>query len=424
MAPPAVWSGISSLFPFRCIQTHAAGSSRQQLFPLALCIKYRGQRSPVYFVPFPSLPFPSLPFPSLPFSPLHSMSSSPPPAPPPAPNVELLFGPLLIGTLLNTTLYGVLLVQMLMYFTRYKRDGKWLRFLALYLLIGETVNTVFDIGLIYEPLIVRYATTKALEVSPLLLRPDAAVTVLISTPIQLFVAWRVKIITKSYLFPALISILSIISLGGGLSVTIIVSLHSDYADFGSFHPYVITWLSSTAACDVILSAALIYSLYTRKTGVRPTDRYVDRIIRLTVQTGSITAVTALLDLLVFLFKPNTTLQFIWDFPLSKLYSNALLSTLNARIWTEEAAHPDVNVLFEQAPGSGSGQIDSVTGHYNVCGVYSSFGNTDSLHARLQPPIELHRRRREVSTHYVNHRVTQDLERGHDGGDDDQKDQPL
>ncbi|KAJ7624774.1 hypothetical protein FB45DRAFT_924192 [Roridomyces roridus] len=274
-----------------------------------------------------------------------------------APDVELLFGPLLIGVLLNTTLYGVMLVQMLMYFTRYRRDRKWFRLLALYLLIAETANTIFDIGLIYEPLIVRYATAKALEISPLMLRPDAALTVAISTPVQFFVAWRVKALTQSNVLPALICILSIASLVGGMSVTVNVSLQPEYADFPNFNPYVITWLSTTAACDVLLSTALIHSLYTRKSGVTPTDRQVDRIIRMTVQTGSITAIAALLDLFSFLFKPKTTLNFVWDFPLSKLYTNALLSTLNARPWHEESLRDTMNVLFEQTPtGSSSATV--------------------------------------------------------------------
>ncbi|KAJ7136611.1 hypothetical protein C8R44DRAFT_976148 [Mycena epipterygia] len=319
--------------------------------------------------------------------------SAPPSGPP---NVELLFGPMLIGVLLNTTLYGVLLVQMLMYYQRYKRDRTWFRYLALYLLIAETVNVVFDIGLIYEPLIFRYGTAKALDISPLLLRPDAAVTVAISTPVQLFVAWRVKMLTKSYFFPFLIALSSLISLGGGLSVTIMVTLHSAYADFASFHPFVITWLSSTAACDVILSGALIYSLYTRKSGVSATDRYVNRIISLTVQTGSITAIAALLDLFVFLFSPGTTLNFIWDFPLSKLYTNALLSTLNARPWKEEGSSEyTMNVLFEQTPANETARLNS----------FSAYA--------AQGPLELTRRRRELSSVDTNREGTEDPERGGD-----------
>ncbi|KAJ7086309.1 hypothetical protein C8R43DRAFT_1244922 [Mycena crocata] len=347
---------------------------------------------------------------------------------PPAPNVELLFGPMLIGVLLNTMGYGVILVQMLMYYDRYKPDPKGFRYLVLYLLIVETVNVVFDVGLIYEPLIVRYgntmctfsppflnllssdvATTKSLQISPLLLKPDAAVTVAISTPTQLFVAWRLKTLTESYLFSIPITILSLISFAGGISVTVNVSLHPEYAAFSNFEPFVITWLASTAACDVLLSAALIYSLYTRKnkdTSSRRLKNYIDRIIRLTLQTGSITAVAALLDLLVFLFTPvsapsdvhrsnehgfkNTTLNFIWDFPLSKLYTIALLSSLNARPRRDqEAREQSVNALFEETP--------SIPIHTS----------------RSETPLELYPRRYGDLSTFVANRDTEDLESGRD-----------
>ncbi|KAJ6594854.1 hypothetical protein B0H19DRAFT_1366610 [Mycena capillaripes] len=307
--------------------------------------------------------------------------------------VQDLFGPMLIGVLLNTTLYGVLLVQMSMYYKHYKQDRKWFRYLAFYLLIAETANVVFDVGLIYEPLITRYGTAKAREVSPLLLRPDAAVTVAISTPIQLFVAWRIQVITHSYFFPIIIGLTSLISFAGGLSVTTMVTLHSNYSSFANLHPFVTTWLSASAACDVILSAALIYSLYTRKSGERSTDRYINRIIRLTVQTGSITAIAALLDLFIFLFSPGSTLQFVWDFPLSKLYSNALFSTLNSRPWTEEASKDTTNVLFERSPIEvRSMRIPSVVGY-------------------AHPALELHRRRGEPSPWATHHGSREDLEGG-------------
>lgn len=102
----------------------------------------------------------------------------------------------------------------------------------------------------------------------------------ISTAVQLYVAWRIERLTEAYLFPILISVLSLVSLGeifnpsflrrprlnsmlgGGISVTYLVASHDDFAFALSpkFRPFVITWLSSSAACDVIMSAVLIYSL--------------------------------------------------------------------------------------------------------------------------------------------------------------------
>ncbi|KAJ7230023.1 hypothetical protein GGX14DRAFT_581925 [Mycena pura] len=230
---------------------------------------------------------------------------------------------MLIGVLLNTTLYGLFI-----YYKRYKRDRNWFRYLALFLLIVETVDVVLDINLIYEPLVSRWGTELCAlrsAASPDIQPGNPTALVAISTPIQLFVAWRIKILTQSYVFPALITLLALISFGGGLLVTIQVSLHPDYADFAHFRPFVITWLAASAVCDLVLSAALIYTLRSRKGGARTTDQHLDRIIRLTVQTGSISTVAALLDLFFFLFSPVSH-NFIWDFPLSKLYSNALLST--------------------------------------------------------------------------------------------------
>ncbi|KAJ7473029.1 hypothetical protein B0H11DRAFT_2236574 [Mycena galericulata] len=270
------------------------------------------------------------------------------PAPPPAPNVTLLFGPLLLGVILNTLLYGIMIVQAFMYYHRYRKDRPWFRYLVLYLVIMETVNWVCDVGLIYEPLIIRYATPEALLVSPVMLRPDAVLTVLVSTPIQLFIAWRVRVVTRSRILPSIISIFAIVSLGGGIAVTTIVTLRPRFTQFNEFHPEVITWLVSSAACDVFLTSSLVYSLWIRKTKIVSTDSYLNKIIRLTVQTGSITATGSLLDMILFVVLPNTTLNFMIDFPLSKLYTNSLISTLNARPWREEVSQPDApNVLFEE-----------------------------------------------------------------------------
>ncbi|KIJ36577.1 hypothetical protein M422DRAFT_260916, partial [Sphaerobolus stellatus SS14] len=106
---------------------------------------------------------------------------------------------------------------------------------------------------------------------------------------------------------------------------------------------------------IIITSTLVWSLRNRKTGHSETDDVVNRIIVLTIQSGAITALFALLDFVLFLAIPNSTANFLVGFPLSKLYSNSLLSTLNARAgWSntlKDRKHQD-NVLFR--PGSASG----------------------------------------------------------------------
>ncbi|KAJ3487853.1 hypothetical protein NLJ89_g11674 [Agrocybe chaxingu] len=130
--------------------------------------------------------------------------------------------------------------------------------------------------------------------------------------------------------PIIIVILGTCSLVGGVTLTVLVIHEREWAAFTKFEPAVITWLGASAVADVLITASLSWSLSRRKTGIKATDDKVTKIIRLTVQTGLVTAIFATLDVVIFVTVKGTTLNFLWDFPLSKLYTNALLSTLNAR----------------------------------------------------------------------------------------------
>ncbi|KAK6977605.1 hypothetical protein R3P38DRAFT_518909 [Favolaschia claudopus] len=281
--------------------------------------------------------------------------------------VELLFGPLLLGLILSTGAYGVMCVQMLLYYQSFKRDARWIRYFILYLLFAETVNLLFEIGIVYEPLIVRYGqcqicvfpptfphdhpgSQRALIVSPLLIPGDAISIVAVSTPVQIFTAWRISVITNSIIFPLIITVLSVVSFGGGLFVSIFAAIRNEFREFQSFAPTVILWLVTSAVCDFLITIILTYSLTTRKTGFTAVDGQINRIIRLTVQTGAITAAAALADVILFLAFPGSTLNFIPDFPLSKLYTISLLSTLNARTRgrTTDAEERMPNALFNDS----------------------------------------------------------------------------
>lgn len=47
---------------------------------------------------------------------------------------------------------------------------------------------------------------------------------------------------------------------GGIATSVSVALLNEYALFDKFHPAVLTWLGSSAAADVIITASLVYNL--------------------------------------------------------------------------------------------------------------------------------------------------------------------
>ncbi|KAF5311731.1 hypothetical protein D9758_018477 [Tetrapyrgos nigripes] len=131
---------------------------------------------------------------------------------------------------------------------------------------------------------------------------DGITTTLISTPIQIFMGWRIMVIMES-LFPfVVITFLALGSLGGALALSITVSITPQFAKFDDFRAAPIIWLMTSALADVVIA---IY-LAKKKSNLSILNDQVDRIIRISIQTGAITAIGAATDAIVFIILPHST----------------------------------------------------------------------------------------------------------------------
>ncbi|KAJ4490978.1 hypothetical protein J3R30DRAFT_164082 [Lentinula aciculospora] len=277
-----------------------------------------------------------------------------PPAPPHPPTVMQVYAPFFVGTFLNIFLYGIAVTQMYTYHRTSKGDKPWMKLLVLYLFVMETINSVCDIGLVFEPLLLNFGNPNIVATSPWTLRLDGVSTTLISTPVQIFMAWRIKIIMETAIPAAVIVILAISSLIGSVWLAVAVSNTPQYANFDEFRGAPSLWLISSAVADIAIACYLVYGLAKKRTGFAVLNDQIDRIIRVTIQTGSLTALTALIDVIVFLSVPETTIFFAWDLTLSKLYTTTLLSSLNARssaINAERNKLNEPNALFSSEASS-------------------------------------------------------------------------
>ncbi|KAJ7778976.1 hypothetical protein B0H16DRAFT_1711326 [Mycena metata] len=244
-------------------------------------------------------------------------------------DVHNLFGPLLIGVFFNMILYGLLISQATTYFQAQRKDPLWIRLLVFYVIFVETSNTALDISIMYQPLILDYGTIPGKLPTVFLTQPLCIA--LVQFPIELFFIWRICTLTESMIIPAIFIAMSVVAFGGGIWTTVALAAAGRWDNVSvSFHAATL-WISASMATDLCIAFCLAWVLRKRKTGVGATDTVVDRIVRMTVQTGLVTAVCNVLDLLSFLLIKNSTLNFMWSNPLSKLYSNCMMSALNARI---------------------------------------------------------------------------------------------
>ncbi|KAF4591267.1 hypothetical protein EYR40_009870 [Pleurotus pulmonarius] len=292
------------------------------------------------------------------------------------PNPELFFGPMLIGVFLNTILYGVLVVQTFNYFQTYKMTDKALiRYLVIYLLVLETFNTGCVMEMMYDILVKPLARTKPPSGPP---KPPmhAVVTVFISTPVQLFMARRICVLSESIIVPVVIALLSFVSLGGGTALSVLVTVIPDFSRFNEFYPAVSTWLGASALADLLITGCLLFTLQRKRTGMQATDGIINKIMLLTIQTGLITTVFAIADLVLALSVQGKGFNFIPDFALSKLYTNTLLASLNARTdYGAILSNPD-NLLFRSTPNSNKGQVASVPIRFDLEGAQATEAKYD------------------------------------------------
>ncbi|KAJ3510554.1 hypothetical protein NLJ89_g4605 [Agrocybe chaxingu] len=247
---------------------------------------------------------------------------------------EAVHGWMLVGFAFNVLLMGVMVSQIYMYYTKYRDDRTWIKALVSGIFILDVINTAFLFAYLYRCLITFFGDIEYLSKTDWILATDAWTTGVIACAVQLFFAWRILVLTKNRIYVVIIAALSLAGCGAAIAVPIKTGNFIPVSEFHKISTAVTIWLACEVAADVVITAVLVWYLVSflrrkHKTGFRRSDMMVDRIIRVTLQTGLLTMVVASVDLFFFLADPTGT-HFLFNFTLAKLYTNSLMSSLNSR----------------------------------------------------------------------------------------------
>ncbi|KAK0480962.1 hypothetical protein EDD18DRAFT_1153231 [Armillaria luteobubalina] len=142
---------------------------------------------------------------------------------------------------------------------------------------------------------------------------------------QFFYAYRVFLLSKSQILSIFIICTSLPNF-----------VASIFTGIYSFQAGIITELTSrklhiaagiscgaSALCDVIIAICMTYYLMRSTTNFRRTRILVTKIIRLTIEARSVTAVVALLGAVLFIMFPDQTFYVTPTVIMPKLYANAV-----------------------------------------------------------------------------------------------------
>jgi hypothetical protein len=99
-----------------------------------------------------------------------------------------------------------------------------------------------------------------------------------------------------------------------------------------------------------------------KTAFSQTNSIMAKLIKLTVETGMVTTIGAVTELIFFLVFRTNNMHFIPFLMLAKLYSNTLLATLNSRAAFGASKTRQPAALWDDDVSSGSRSTGSSSNH--------------------------------------------------------------
>ncbi|KAJ7712044.1 hypothetical protein B0H16DRAFT_1900285 [Mycena metata] len=256
------------------------------------------------------------------------------------PPVRLLLGPILIGSTLNTCLYGVVVTQFWAYYSSKSRraDPKIIRYLVTWEFVIDTFHSAVAVYFLWIYMVDNFLNAPFLQTAPWTVSAIPIVTALSACPIQLFLAWRVFQMSKSWYAVAFLVVLTAAHAGTATTISVLSFQISRFNDGVRLTPLVDAWLAVSTVNDLAVTVLLVYYLNKSRTGLSKTNSVITRLTRSAVESAAFATFFSIMVLITFTRFPSTGLHLLFSQPMGRIYtlitvvvnSSTLLSTLNRR----------------------------------------------------------------------------------------------
>ncbi|TNY22271.1 hypothetical protein DMC30DRAFT_445434 [Rhodotorula diobovata] len=283
--------------------------------------------------------------------------------------------PVLVATFLACTLYGVLLIMAISYFSRFGRTDRLTFRLVIAVLVlttlADTVNQCVWAFL--------YCVTAQTDPVVLAAFPDTLPIFAVLTGInvlfaQAFFTWRLWIISdrENWVLPSGLLLLELTAAALSFTLAYRVS-QGTVVEWGNAKWLLYTWMASGAFCDLIITGAIAYYLIVRPQRVSGTatnaklsrSNPLGRIVLKTVQTNGLSLVVQFTTLVITVTNGGQLWYAVTGFALSKVYVLSVVATLNARRTllpgdgSSSHTHtgPHSRLSFKRGGASRTGQAD-------------------------------------------------------------------
>ncbi|KAF9046957.1 hypothetical protein BDZ89DRAFT_67132 [Hymenopellis radicata] len=215
-------------------------------------------------------------------------------------NIEDTFGAMFIGALITMSIYGITILQAYFYYMTYPEDRKSLKLLVASIVTLDTVHVVFMCHAMHHYLITGFATPAALLDGTWSLYSSILINIIIAFVVQCFFTKRIHYLCPERFRWYMSSIIGFVVVA--------------HFAFG---------LETVAQFFVIKT-------FSQLKEVNDTNYLISTLVGYAITRCLLTALIAVVEVVVFVLLPDSFYSFAIDFVIGKLWANSLLASLNSR----------------------------------------------------------------------------------------------
>ncbi|KAH9034691.1 hypothetical protein EDB85DRAFT_976366 [Lactarius pseudohatsudake] len=222
----------------------------------------------------------------------------------PTPSMEVikLATPLLFGPVFNWLLYGILCAQIYVYSYNFPMDRQSLKFLAYFVFLVETVQTALTGADIYYWFVAGFGNVERLENSHFAPVNVSIITAVISFIVQGYFCYRIWVLTRksrSSWICWIIAVAAVTQLVAAVWAGTKSLMHKNYV---VPRTALYLWAISSALADILIAMAM--TLLLRRASSNFSSFVLIRVVRLTIETNTLTATLAITTLVLYVAFPN------------------------------------------------------------------------------------------------------------------------
>ncbi|KAJ7938002.1 hypothetical protein B0H13DRAFT_1851948 [Mycena leptocephala] len=261
-------------------------------------------------------------------------------------------GAMLIGVMVQQSLVGYIFAQGCSYYKFKDRDSQLYRYLVAGLLAFSTLEAAMDMHVIYRSMVTHYGEYGFFDLQTWSMWAEPGVTVFFVSSSYSYAILthgngmiggrgppRATVLRGEVLedhekvvdgLRGVDLFARPLSLGSGVAVSISFFKVRLFSELRKIPIPISIWLISTAVADIIIAGILCVGLYGARTSVKRTETVLMKLIVLSVETSSCTAICAILNLVFYFVLKNTAYHLIPQFSLCRFYTITVLFTLLQR----------------------------------------------------------------------------------------------